>query len=149
MEQTLHALAGLLLKGIPTIVIVLLLHFYLKTMLFRPLERVLRERDEATRGAREAAERSHEMAERKAAEYDEAIRRARSDVFHEQEQMRQQWLADQQTHVRDARARMAELVEEARSRVEKEAESAKRLLTDASGALADEIANSVLSGRAS
>ena len=34
MEQTLHALAGILLKSIPTVVLLLFLYFYLKLMLF-------------------------------------------------------------------------------------------------------------------
>ena len=36
MEQTLQALAGILLKAIPTIFLLLFLYFYLKLMLFGP-----------------------------------------------------------------------------------------------------------------
>ena len=36
MEKTLDALAGILLRAIPTVLIVLLLHWYLKAMLFQP-----------------------------------------------------------------------------------------------------------------
>ena len=149
MEQTIQALAGILLKAIPTIVVVLLLHFYLKAMLFRPLERVLREREEATAGARKAAERSHELAEHKAAEYEHAIRQAHGDVFHEQEQMRHQWLVEQQEHIREARASMAAVIEEARGRIEKEADSAKQALAQSATGLADQIADTVLARRAS
>ena len=95
MEQTLQALGGILLKAIPTIVLVLILHFYLKRMLFAPLERVLKQRDEATPGARSAAEESLEKAERRAAEYEAAIRDARSEVYKEQEAARNQLIADQ------------------------------------------------------
>lgn len=149
MEQTIQALAGILLKAIPTIVLVLLLHFYLKYMLFRPLERVLRERDEATEGARKAAERSHQIAEQKAAEYEQAIRQAHAELFHEHEQVRHQWVAEQQEHIREARANLAALVEEARVRIGKEAESAKETLAQATSGLADQIADSVLARRAS
>ena len=50
MDQTLHALGGILLKSIPTVVLLLFLYFYLKSMLFGPLTRVLKQRDELTAG---------------------------------------------------------------------------------------------------
>ena len=58
MEQTLHALAGILLKSIPTVVLLLFLYFYLKVMLFGPLNRLLKQREELTAGTRHAAPRA-------------------------------------------------------------------------------------------
>ena len=55
MEATLHALSGILLRAIPTFLIVVFLHFYLKYMFFKPLGKVLQARYEATEGARLAA----------------------------------------------------------------------------------------------
>ncbi len=55
MEATLAALGGILLKAIPTLLIVLLLHFYLKATFFKPLEKVLHERYNATEGSRKMA----------------------------------------------------------------------------------------------
>src|ERR1017187_6533948 len=144
MEQTLQALSGILLKAIPTIVLVLILHFYLKRMLFGPLDRVLKQRDEATSGARKAAEESLSRAERRAAEYEAAIREARAGVYREQEEARKQLLADQNAHIRDSRARFEAMIQEARSRIQGEAEIAKRSLSDSAGVLADPIAHSVL-----
>ncbi len=149
MEQTLQALGGILLKAIPTIVLVLILHFYLKRMLFGPLERVLKQRDEATSGARRAAEESFTRAERRAAEYEAAIRDARADVYREQEAARDRLLADQQNQMKDARARMEMLVHDAKIRIQAEAETAKRSLADSSGVLADQISDAVLARRVS
>ena len=44
MEKTLQDLADLVLAAIPTIVLVVVLHIYLKAVFFRPLEKVLAER---------------------------------------------------------------------------------------------------------
>ena len=46
MDQTLHALGVLFLKALPTFILVLLLHFYLKRMFFGPLQRALKAREE-------------------------------------------------------------------------------------------------------
>ncbi len=64
----LHALGGILLRAVPTFLLVILLHFYLKSMFFKPLEKVLSERFQATEGARQAAEKSLAEAAEKAVE---------------------------------------------------------------------------------
>jgi F-type H+-transporting ATPase subunit b len=149
MEQTLQALGGILLKAIPTIVLLLILHVYLKRMLFGPLERVLKQRDEATTGARHAAEESLTRAERRAAEYETAIRDARGEVYREQEAARNQMLADQHAQMKEARARVEALIQEAKTRIHAEAEAAKHSLADSSGLLADQISDAVLARRVS
>src|SRR5271169_1780660 len=95
MEQTLQALSGILLKAIPTVILLLILHFYLKAMLFKPLQKVLKQREALTAGARHAAEQSLVAAERKAAEYEAKFREAKSVVYHDQEETRRVWLEDQ------------------------------------------------------
>jgi F-type H+-transporting ATPase subunit b len=147
MEQTLQALGGILLKAIPTVVIVLLLHFYLKSMLFKPLEKVLRQRDEATGGARKAAEASLARAEQKAAEYETAIREARAEVYREQEQARAALIASQEAQIKDARKRMDAMIAGARTEIEAETSAARQNLAGHTSELADQITHSVLSGR--
>ena len=149
MEQTLQALGGILLKAIPTFVLVLILHFYLKKMLFQPLDRVLAQRDEATSGARKAAEESFAKAEKRAAEYEAAIRDARADVYKEQEAARNQLLADQEAYLKDARKSMEEMIGAAKARLDAETAIARRTLEASAGVLADQIATQVLIGRVS
>ena len=66
MDSTLHALGGILLRATPTFFLVFLLCFYLKKVFFKPLEKVLQERYDATEGARRLAEKSMERASAKA-----------------------------------------------------------------------------------
>ena len=148
MEQTLQALSGILVKAIPTVVLVLLLHFYLTAMLFGPLEKILKQREELTEGARKAASASLAEAERKTAEYEAKLRDARAEVYREQEETRRKWLDRQATQVAEARAAMEVSVREAKAQIATEAATARTTLLSTSSALADEIATAVLSRRA-
>ena len=148
MEQTLQALGGILVKAIPTVVLVLLLHCYLKAMLFGPLEKILKQREELTEGARKAASASLAEAERKSAEYEAKLRDARAEVYREQEETRRKWLDRQATQVAEARAAMEVSVREAKAQIATEAATARTTLLSTSSALADEIATAVLSRRA-
>jgi len=149
MEQTLHALAGILQKAALTIGLLLLLHFYLKAMLFGPLEEVLKERDQLTKGARKAAEQSLAAADKKTQEYEAKLREARAEVYKEQEEIRRRWIEEQASQIAQAREWNAAAVRKAREEIVAEAAEARRSLTESSGALADEIATAVLAGRAS
>ena len=148
MEQTLQALGVILLKAIPTICLLLLLHFYFKAVLFAPLEKVLKQREELTEGARKAAEQSLSAADRKQQEYEARFRDARSEVYRAQEETRRLWLSDQAAQIADARRRSEETVSAAREQIGTEAAAARESLTETSAGLADEIATTILSQRA-
>jgi F-type H+-transporting ATPase subunit b len=147
MEQTIQALGGILLNAIPTVVLLVILHFYLKAMLFRPLEKTLKQRQELTEGARKSAESSRETARRKADEYEIKLRDARAAVYKEQEETRKRWLEDQAAQVAQARARNEASVKDAKHALASDAAAARQTLMETSSALADRIATSVL-GRA-
>src|ERR1035437_5121817 len=77
MEATLHALGGILLKAVPTFLLLVLLHFYLKGVFFKPLQKVLRQRYEATEGEFAELTAARRRAE---AAVDEAKAQLSSDV---------------------------------------------------------------------
>lgn len=149
MKQTLEALVGILQKAVPTIVLLLLLHFYFKAMLFGPLEKILQQRDALTKGARQSAEESLAAAERKTAEYEAQLRDARAEVYREQEEIRRQWLAEQAEQIEQAHERSAAAVRDAKYVIAREAAAARTTLLETSGALADQIASGILSRRRS
>jgi F-type H+-transporting ATPase subunit b len=148
MEQTLQALGVILLKAIPTVCLLLLLHFYFKAVLFAPLEKVLKQRDELTEGARKAAEQSLAAADRKQQEYEARFREARAEVYRAQEETRRLWVNDQAAQIADARRRSEESVSAAKKEIATETADARQSLTDSSASLADEIATTILSQRA-
>ncbi|MSV36177.1 MAG: hypothetical protein EXQ47_11370 [Bryobacterales bacterium] len=148
MEQTLQSLAGILLKAIPTICLLLFLYFYFKLMLFGPLTKVLKQRDALTAGTKNAAEESLRSAERKVEEYEAQMRDARAEVYREQEELRRGWLAEQTAQVVEARESTAASTARAREQMAVEMAAARQTLTESSGALADQIATALLTRRA-
>ncbi len=149
MESTLNALGGILLNAIPTFLLIILLHFYLKAMFFKPLERVLHEREEATEGARRRAEESLAKAEDKSRQYEETLRAARNEIYKEQEQQRLAWKAEQDKQVAEAYEKTRAQVAAAREQLARDTAAAKASLESDSQALAGRIADSLLARRAS
>jgi F-type H+-transporting ATPase subunit b len=149
MEQTFQALQGILLKAIPTAVLLLVLYFYLKAMLFAPLAKILKEREALTKGARKAAEQSLERAEQKAKEYEDKLRDAKSEVYRDQEETRKKWLADQAAQLTQAKANAEASMNTAREGIAQEVATARHSLAETSSAVADQIATSVLARRSS
>jgi F-type H+-transporting ATPase subunit b len=148
MDETLHQLGGILLRAIPTFILVVLLHFYLKIVFFEPLKKLLRERYDASEGARLLAEQSLVRATEKAAAYEAALRAARNETYKEMEQLRRQLQDDRAASVREARASAEAAVAQAKAALHAEAEGLKKGLNTESEALADRIANKILGGRA-
>jgi len=149
MEATLHALGLLLLKSCPTIILLVLLYIYLRLMFFQPVDRVLKQRAEMTEGARAAAQERIDLAEHRAAEYEAKLREARADVLREQEEARKQWVADQTAQLQQAKAKADELIARNREEIHEEAEKAQWDLAKEADALAEQIAQAILTRRAS
>jgi len=147
MQQTLQSLVEILQKAVPTIILLLILYFYLKAMLFKPLNKVLAQRDELTKGARAAAEDSLANAERKTREFEIQLRDARTEVYKEQEEQRRKLLEDQAAQISAAHENTSETVRTAKAQIAAEVLSAREGLAAESGRLADQIATSLLSRR--
>ena len=148
MQETLQALGGILQKASITVVLLIILHFYLKAVLFGPLDRVMQKRRELTEGARKIAEESLAAATRKADEYEAKLRDARAAVYKQQEEIRKGWLEEQAQQVAQARARSESTVKAAREAISQDVAAARKSLQDTSAAVADQIVARVLGGRA-
>jgi len=147
MDQTLRALGEILLKAVPTFVLVLLLYIYLTRMFFRPLEKVLKQRYDATEGARKLADESLAKAAAKTEEYEAALRAARGEVYQELSQLRRQ-LQDERTAALELARKEAETqIGQAKTELDQEVAKLKQNLAGESDALATQIANSVLNRR--
>jgi F-type H+-transporting ATPase subunit b len=144
MDAMLQALGGILLKAVPTFLLVVLLHFYLKGNLFKPLQKVLRERYEATEGARKLAGESLERAAAKTAEYQTAMRAARAEIYQAQEQAYKRLQEAELAEVTAARQRAEEAVQQAKAQLAGDVAAAKAGLARDSERLADQIAESIL-----
>jgi F-type H+-transporting ATPase subunit b len=144
MDVIFQQLGQLLLKAVPTFLLVILLNFYLKRMFFKPLEKVLHQRYEATEGARKAADESLARAAAKAAEYEEALRVARSEVYQQQEKLHKELQERETAQIAESRRRAEAMIKAAKADIAKEVEAAKASLSRDSEVLANQIADSIL-----
>ena len=144
MESTLHDLGGLLLKAIPTVVLLLVVYAYLRWMFFRPLEKVLAARQQATKGTEEKAAALLVKADQTAAAVQDQLRKAREEIYQEQEEARRQWTSDQAAQIERARLSARDAVHQAQAQLESDAAAAKRELAATADSLAEQIARTLL-----
>ena len=144
MEATLHALGGILLRAVPTFLLVVLLHFYLKRMFFKPLEKVLHARYEATEGAKQRAAESLQKAAAKTAEYEAALRAARAEVYQSQEQSHRRFEQEHAAQVQAALQQADAAVRQAKTELAEKGAQAKAGLAARSDELAGQIADAIL-----
>ncbi len=138
---------GLLIQAVPTFLVVILLHWYLKKTLFEPVEKSLAERYAATEGARHKAAAALEAAEKKVAEYDARLRDARTEIYKDQEAWRKSLLEEQNARVSQAREENIRLIAQAKASIATEADAARVTLGREAESLADRIVLGVLKGR--
>jgi F-type H+-transporting ATPase subunit b len=144
MDAMMHALGGILLRAVPTFLLVILLHFYLKSIFFKPLEKVLHQRYESTEGARKLAEQSLEQAAAKTAHYEAQVRTAKAEMYQAQDQLHKQLQEREAATVSEARKRSDAAVKLAKTQLAADVEAAKTSLAGDSDSLADEIAETIL-----
>jgi F0F1-type ATP synthase membrane subunit b/b' len=96
--------------------------------------------------------KSAEMILAKATERAEAIevslRKAREEIYQGQEEARRQWIGEQTAQLEEARRSSRDLIHQAKQQLDAETAAAKRDLNATTAALADQIAQSLLEGKA-
>jgi F0F1-type ATP synthase membrane subunit b/b' len=146
MEQIVRTLRDILVRAIPTVILLVAFHWYLKKVLIQPMQRVLAERRKRTEGALEAAESAVAQAAEKMAAYEKALAEARAGIYAGQEENRRRLGAEQAAAIEAARGRAAAQVAAARVEIAGEAEVARAGLAAQSDRLAEQIAQAALAG---
>ena len=144
MDATLHALGGILLNAVPTFLLVVFLHFFLKGVFFKPLEKVLYRRYEATEGARKLAEAALAQAAARAAEYEAAMRAARGEVYQAQEAVHKRLEEREAAELHAERVRADAVIRKAKEELAADAAAVRETLAQQSETLAAQIADSIL-----
>jgi F-type H+-transporting ATPase subunit b len=137
-------LVELLLQAVPTVLIILLFYFILRAIFFKPLLKVMAERDARSVGAQKAAETVQAAAAEKVKQYQEALKHARGQVYAEQEAARKKLLDERAEQIKDARGKASVEVNAAKQRVDAELGAARRDVEATVGQLAAEIARRIL-----
>jgi F-type H+-transporting ATPase subunit b len=145
MGETFRQLGHLFVQSIPTVIFVYLLGVILDLLFFRPLDAVLKQRDEATSGTLERARKLSAAAEAKAREYEADFQAARQEVYRLRESDRRAGLQEREEMVRSARAHSESVLKDAQAALQVEAESVKQQLAATTHALALAVTRVVLS----
>jgi F-type H+-transporting ATPase subunit b len=144
MAAMLHDLGGILLRSVPTFLLILLLHAYLKSMFFKPLEKVLEARRQATEGARQLAEQSLARAVAKTEQYEKELFAAKTGLYLAQEKAYKELQDRHAAAIAEARAAADTQVKQAKALLAADIEQARVTLAAESDALANRIAETVL-----
>ena len=144
--EILNQLGELFLAAVPTVIIVFLFYLFLRWSFFKPMERVLSERHKRAEGARREAESIRAAVQEKLRAYREALKKARAEIFAEQEAMRRRALDERQAAINAARASAQNELQAQKKALEAEVEAARGQLEQSSAALAGEIAEVILAG---
>jgi F-type H+-transporting ATPase subunit b len=137
--EILQQLGQLFLEAVPTVIILLLFYLVLRYTFFGPLMRVMAERAARTEGARREAEASQAVAKEKIRAYEEALRKARSAVYAEQDTMRRSIMDARAAAAREARNRAMERVKSEKDGIANEVTASRTQLETTSPQLAAEM----------
>src|SRR5215469_14892904 len=118
-------LTELLLGAVPTVLIILIFYFILRAIFFKPLLKVMAEREARSVGAQKAAESAQAAAADKVKQYQDALKQANGQVYAEQEAARKKLLDERAAQIKDARNKAGVEVSNAKARVESELAAAR------------------------
>jgi F-type H+-transporting ATPase subunit b len=118
--------------------------FVLNRLLFRPIGRVLDEREALTEGATNEARAAARRYQSELASYEASIRQARGDSYRKLEQERAAALEERKRLLDEARQKAAAEIEVAKSEIAGQAASARASLDAESRQIAERISRTVL-----
>jgi F-type H+-transporting ATPase subunit b len=139
-----HQLGELFLGAVPTVLLILIFYFILKSLFFKPLLAVMAEREARSIGAQKAAEAARSAASEKIKQYQEALKKARNEIYAEQEIVRKELLDERAAILKEARTKFLADVAKAKERVAGELAAARHDVEAGTAKLAAEIATRVL-----
>ena len=144
--EIVNQLGQLFLSAVPTVIIVFFFYLFMRWSFFGPMARVLSERRKRAEGARVEAEASRVAVREKLQTYNETLKKARTEIFAEQESQRRRTVDQRQATINTARATAQAALQEAKKSLAAEVQAARTELEQSSGTLADQIAEAVLAG---
>ena len=126
------------------LVLFLILVFVLNRILFRPIGRVLDERQTLTEGAANEARAARRTYETRLAEYEATIRQARAESYKRSEQERAAAVEERRHLIDDAKQHTHEQIERAKREIEQQVVQARVALESESRQIAERISRTVL-----
>lgn len=140
----LHQLAILFLDAVPTVILFLLFYAFMRWAFFIPLQKTMAERAARIEGARTEAAAVEAEAKHELDTYHEALRRARAEIYGQQEAARQTALDSRAKLLKAMRARAEEEVSNAKKRIADEFNAAVAEVEVQTPEMAKEIVRTIL-----
>jgi F-type H+-transporting ATPase subunit b len=116
----------LFFQVVPIVLILLVFYAVLRALFFKPLLRVIAEREARTIGTQKAAEAAQKAASEKVKQYQDALKQARTEIYVEQEAARKKVLDQRAAQLKEARAKTSDMVKAQRERIVAEVVAARR-----------------------
>ena len=142
--EIVRQLGNLFLGAVPTIILVLLFYFFMRWAFFGPVMKAMAERRARIDGARAEAAAAEAGAKQEMDSYHEALRKARVEIYAEQEAARQEALDNRAKLLKAMRTRAQEEVNAAKKRIASELEAARAEIERSTPELAGQIAQAIL-----
>ena len=127
----------------------MVLTIVLDKLLFRPIQRVIQQREEAARSARELAERSAREAAAATTEFEQTTAAARAEVYRQMDEVRRTALQARADLLAATRAEAERDLAAASAQLQAEADEARRRLSADAEALGAAAAERILGRKAS
>jgi F-type H+-transporting ATPase subunit b len=143
--EILRQLGQMFLGAIPVVILLFLFYLFLRIVFFKPILAAMDERKRRTEGARAEAVAAQQAAAARIAEFEEALRHARAQIYAEQEVRRQAVLDERARMIRDGRAEAHALIHVAKRDLASSLAAARAELESSGPELANEIVHNILS----
>ena len=146
MDKLFAQLADLFIGAIPSGVLLLLLYFYLRAVLFGPLDKILEERHAKTGGREQKAAETLRRAEQRMLQYSASLQAAKSEIYASQDELRRKLDAERDLAVAQAAEEAKAEIAAVRKQLDEDVAEARRTVEAEAQALADSIAEKVMQG---
>jgi F0F1-type ATP synthase membrane subunit b/b' len=142
--EILHQLGHLFLQAVPTVIIVFLFYLYMRWAFFTPIQKAMAERESKIEGARKDAAAVQSAASQDLQNYNDTLKKARAEIYAEQEVARQAIVEERSKNLRALRSLAQKEVAEAKKKIDVELAAARREIEASAPAMASEIMRSIL-----
>jgi F0F1-type ATP synthase membrane subunit b/b' len=142
--EILHQLGNLFLQAAPAVVIIFLFYLFMRWAFFTPIQKAMAERESKIEGARKDAAAVQDAANQELRDYNEALQKARAEIYAEQELARQAILQERSKNLKAMRSLAQKEVAEGKKKIDAEMAAARKEIEAAAPAMAGEITRSIL-----
>jgi F0F1-type ATP synthase membrane subunit b/b' len=142
--EILHQLGNLFLQAVPTVIIVFLFYLFMRWAFFTPIQNAMAEREAKIEGARKDAATVQAAANQDLQDYNDALKKARAEIYAEQEVARQAILQERSKNLKAMRTLAQKEVAEGKKKIDADLAVARKEIEASAPAMAGEIARSIL-----